>query len=266
MAKPIQQTVPVHPTTVNIQTSTTRQVQVGERQVSRVQGVKAGRVSRPVTTLINVISTSPSAITTTTTTTVQPRPTAQAIGQIKASPQIVTSQPPTLVVQPKRQEQPDVENPVSPVAIVSELVTSVPVPMPSPSPPVTVPVQVPHMNGNVSQSEPISHVEESGREDDDDDDDEDDREREDDVDGEDADEEDMDTEDQADIVTEGSKVVKANPGEPNGRHPDDDKDDEHGEKQKAWVRPQVLTHVIEGFIIQEAREPFPVSIIYFLSV
>jgi len=26
---------------------------------------------------------------------------------------------------------------------------------------------------------------------------------------------------------------------------------------KAMVKPQVLTHVIEGFVIQEAAEPFP---------
>lgn len=26
---------------------------------------------------------------------------------------------------------------------------------------------------------------------------------------------------------------------------------------KAMVKPQVLTHVIEGFVIQEASEPFP---------
>lgn len=28
---------------------------------------------------------------------------------------------------------------------------------------------------------------------------------------------------------------------------------------KALVKPQVLTHVIEGFVIQEASEPFPIS-------
>ncbi|XP_077998382.1 uncharacterized protein LOC144451422 [Glandiceps talaboti] len=31
------------------------------------------------------------------------------------------------------------------------------------------------------------------------------------------------------------------------------------EPQKAVVRPQVLTHIIEGFVIEEAKEPFPVS-------
>ena len=31
------------------------------------------------------------------------------------------------------------------------------------------------------------------------------------------------------------------------------------ERQKAIVKPQVLTHVIEGFVIQEGPEPFPVS-------
>nr|XP_006819909.1 PREDICTED: LOW QUALITY PROTEIN: polyhomeotic-like protein 2-like [Saccoglossus kowalevskii] len=31
------------------------------------------------------------------------------------------------------------------------------------------------------------------------------------------------------------------------------------EPQRAIVRPQVLTHVIEGFVIEEAKEPFPVS-------
>ena len=30
-------------------------------------------------------------------------------------------------------------------------------------------------------------------------------------------------------------------------------------KQQAIVKPHILTHVIEGFIIQEAAEPFPVS-------
>lgn len=34
------------------------------------------------------------------------------------------------------------------------------------------------------------------------------------------------------------------------------------EKQKAIVRPQVLTHVIEGFVIQEGPQPFPVCICY----
>lgn len=32
------------------------------------------------------------------------------------------------------------------------------------------------------------------------------------------------------------------------------------EKQTAKIRPQVLTHIIEGFVIQEGPEPFPVSI------
>ena len=32
------------------------------------------------------------------------------------------------------------------------------------------------------------------------------------------------------------------------------------EKQKAIVKPQILTHMIEGFVIQEGSEPFPVSI------
>lgn len=31
------------------------------------------------------------------------------------------------------------------------------------------------------------------------------------------------------------------------------------EKQKAIVKPHILTHVIEGFVIQEGPEPFPVS-------
>lgn len=31
-------------------------------------------------------------------------------------------------------------------------------------------------------------------------------------------------------------------------------------KQRAIVKPHILTHVIEGFIIQEAAEPFPVSV------
>lgn len=30
------------------------------------------------------------------------------------------------------------------------------------------------------------------------------------------------------------------------------------EKQRAIVKPHILTHVIEGFIIQEGPEPFPV--------
>ena len=31
------------------------------------------------------------------------------------------------------------------------------------------------------------------------------------------------------------------------------------EKQRAIVKPHILTHVIEGFVIQEGPEPFPVS-------
>lgn len=31
---------------------------------------------------------------------------------------------------------------------------------------------------------------------------------------------------------------------------------------QAIVKPHVLTHVIEGFVIQEGAEPFPVSTIY----
>ena len=30
------------------------------------------------------------------------------------------------------------------------------------------------------------------------------------------------------------------------------------EKQRAIVKPHILTHVIEGFVIQEGPEPFPV--------
>jgi len=33
------------------------------------------------------------------------------------------------------------------------------------------------------------------------------------------------------------------------------------DRQTARVRPRILTHVIEGFVIQEANEPFPVCII-----
>lgn len=33
--------------------------------------------------------------------------------------------------------------------------------------------------------------------------------------------------------------------------------------QKAIVKPQVLTHVIDGFVIQEGPEPFPVSILFY---
>jgi len=32
------------------------------------------------------------------------------------------------------------------------------------------------------------------------------------------------------------------------------------DRQTARVRPRILTHVIEGFVIQEANEPFPVGI------
>ena len=32
-----------------------------------------------------------------------------------------------------------------------------------------------------------------------------------------------------------------------------------GEKQRAIVKPHILTHIIEGFVIQEGSEPFPVS-------
>ena len=32
------------------------------------------------------------------------------------------------------------------------------------------------------------------------------------------------------------------------------------EKQRAIVKPHILTHVIEGFVIQEGPEPFPVCI------
>lgn len=31
------------------------------------------------------------------------------------------------------------------------------------------------------------------------------------------------------------------------------------EKQKAIVKPHILTHVIDGFVIQEGPEPFPVG-------
>ena len=33
------------------------------------------------------------------------------------------------------------------------------------------------------------------------------------------------------------------------------------DRQTARVRPRILTHVIEGFVIQEANEPFPVYIL-----
>lgn len=32
---------------------------------------------------------------------------------------------------------------------------------------------------------------------------------------------------------------------------------------QAVVKPQILTHVIEGFVIQEGAEPFPVSAFHF---
>ena len=38
----------------------------------------------------------------------------------------------------------------------------------------------------------------------------------------------------------------------------------NGGRQKAIVKPHVLTHVIGGFVIQEAPEPFPVSMKYLL--
>lgn len=41
----------------------------------------------------------------------------------------------------------------------------------------------------------------------------------------------------------------------------DDTEDGSGKQKlpKAMVKPQVLTHVIEGFVIQEASEPFPLG-------
>lgn len=41
----------------------------------------------------------------------------------------------------------------------------------------------------------------------------------------------------------------------------------HGDRDRApvpqaVVKPQVLTHLIEGFVIQEGAEPFPVSLQY----
>lgn len=33
----------------------------------------------------------------------------------------------------------------------------------------------------------------------------------------------------------------------------------HSKAPQAIVKPQILTHVIEGFVIQEGAEPFPVS-------
>ncbi|XP_070561449.1 polyhomeotic-like protein 2 isoform X2 [Ptychodera flava] len=41
------------------------------------------------------------------------------------------------------------------------------------------------------------------------------------------------------------------------QHPDEG--EKQKEPQKAIVRPQILTHIIEGFVIEEAKEPFPVS-------
>lgn len=32
---------------------------------------------------------------------------------------------------------------------------------------------------------------------------------------------------------------------------------------QAIVKPQILTHVIEGFVIQEGAEPFPVRTVFF---
>lgn len=39
----------------------------------------------------------------------------------------------------------------------------------------------------------------------------------------------------------------------------DDQEESQGKQKlpKAMVKPQVLTHVIEGFVIQEAASPFP---------
>jgi hypothetical protein len=34
-----------------------------------------------------------------------------------------------------------------------------------------------------------------------------------------------------------------------------------GEKQRAIIKPQIITHVIDGFVIQEGPEPFPVSLV-----
>lgn len=36
------------------------------------------------------------------------------------------------------------------------------------------------------------------------------------------------------------------------------------DRQTARVRPRILTHVIEGFVIQEANEPFPVCSLVFI--
>jgi len=36
------------------------------------------------------------------------------------------------------------------------------------------------------------------------------------------------------------------------------------DRQTARVRPRILTHVIEGFVIQEANEPFPVGSLVFI--
>lgn len=35
---------------------------------------------------------------------------------------------------------------------------------------------------------------------------------------------------------------------------------------KAMVKPNILTHVIEGYVIQEAGEPFAVSCFFFLLI
>jgi hypothetical protein len=38
------------------------------------------------------------------------------------------------------------------------------------------------------------------------------------------------------------------------------------EKQRAIVKPHILTHVIEGFVIQEGPEPFPVCMNMFFYI
>lgn len=45
----------------------------------------------------------------------------------------------------------------------------------------------------------------------------------------------------------------------NSSHSHDDVEDNKSKLPKAMVKPQVLTHVIEGFVIQEASEPFPMT-------
>jgi len=40
---------------------------------------------------------------------------------------------------------------------------------------------------------------------------------------------------------------------------EDTTEDSKPKLPKAMVKPQVLTHVIEGFVIQEASEPFPMN-------